>query len=235
MSLKSITGWVLSAVMYIVYVAIILTYPVGLFHSYKQHSTKDLIFGAIAFPWAMYRGVEMFWHKDDDGVDWNKKLASDIRSSIYLFNEGSYKDGNVSQVNSDIEQFSNRVNEYPADKKKYLMTASKAYIRYMLSVTHDSNNSMNAYFNTGVYEVKFSDSSNKFKSDLIITYKLNDLIEPMEALVKQQANDMKRAPVKDTSSLVNMKASFKEKMDIYMPRVEADMKRIYKNIFNEEY
>jgi len=96
----------------------------GLIHSYRKHSSKDFVLTIIIPPLTIYRGMEMFWHKDEveaDNIDWDKRLSSDLRSSIYLLTEGAYKDANIVQMNETTEQFSNKIKDYPKDKKKYLM------------------------------------------------------------------------------------------------------------------
>jgi hypothetical protein len=42
----------------LIYISSILNYGLGLVHSFKKHGIADGIIGAIAFPWAIYRGAE---------------------------------------------------------------------------------------------------------------------------------------------------------------------------------
>jgi hypothetical protein len=222
---------------YIIYGALILSWPIGMYHSYKKHSTKDFIGSIVLFPWGMYRGFEMFWHKDEDkmaDVDWKKRLSNDLRASIYLLTEGSYKDHNVVDLNKATETYTDQIKDYPKDKKQYLINGTREYIKYTLSCTNEITIIMTNYFASGKMDISYSDSTIALKKDLIDKYELSELIAQIDAALNQQAKQMAEAPITDTAAVRKLKTTFKENMDIYMTKTRSDMARIFKDIYNEE-
>jgi hypothetical protein len=43
-------------------------YIAGIIHAYKKHPTFDFVLSIILPPFGIYRGAEMFWHKEIDTV-----------------------------------------------------------------------------------------------------------------------------------------------------------------------
>jgi hypothetical protein len=218
---------------YLIGVGLTVLWVVGSIHAGKKHD--EALLAWIAFPWGMYRGAESFWHNDYANVDWDKRLADDTRSAIYLITESTSREGNLVELNNTTEQFSNKITNYPKDKIEYIKGATKAYISFNISGTDVLVNQMNEYFKTGQFTFQLSDSATKYKEVLIRTYKLNDVIDPLEAAMKQQANQMKTVPLDDSAEVRKLRMKFNENISIYIAKSKAEMLRVYKNIFNEEY
>jgi hypothetical protein len=211
----------------------------GLKHSYSKHDKFDFVVSFFP-PWGIFRGVESFWHHDKNkfaDVDWKKRLGSDLRTTIYFITEGSYKDANVYEINENIEQFSDKIKEYPKEKLQYLRDGSRKYIEYTLSATKDGIGSVIAYYDKGIYDTSFSETTHNLKQILLSNYELSDIISPLEIKLAEVAAKMNETKLSEISAkdLKEMKEKFNTQVNTFLLKNEADMKRIFKNIFNEEY
>ena len=112
-------------------------YGLGVFHSFDKHGVIDGYVGTALFPWAMYRGIEFWWHDDYAGVNWDQRLKTDMKSCVYFFEESNKDANNKYQLNEDLEKFSTKIRSYPKDKKQYLKNGCKIIISYDLSLTQD--------------------------------------------------------------------------------------------------
>jgi|GEM_PF-3377209 len=209
----------------------------GIIHSVKHHSIKDVVATVFLPPWAWYRSIEMYWHDDYANVDWDKRLNADLRSCVYFLTEGSYKEANQFELNENIEEFTSKIKGYPKEKRKYLLDGSRQYISYSLLATKDIAPLMDEYYDTGKFSVSFSSETNKVKADLITTYKLQDLIEPLEKALNELAKQMSSKSIDNLTATdkEEIKTKFHSQMNLALSKVDTDMKRIFKNIFNEEF
>lgn len=208
----------------------------GIIHSVKHHSTKDVVATVFLPPWTWWRSIEMYWHDDYANVNWDKRLNVDLRSCIYFLNEGSYKEANQFVLNENIEEFNSKIKGYPKEKEKYLMDGCRQYLSYSLLATKDIAMLMDQYYETGKYNISFSSETNNVKANLLTTYKLKDLIEPMEKALNEQANKMSSNPIGSltVADKEKIKINFHSQMNLALSKVDTDMRRIFKNIFNEE-
>ena len=208
----------------------------GIIHSVKHHSTKDVVATVFLPPWAWWRSIEMYWHDDNANVDWNKRLNADLRSCVYFLTEGSYKEANQFELNENMEEFTSKIKGYPKEKKKYLMDGCRQYVSYTLLATKDIASLMDEYYDTGKFSVSFSSETNKVKSDLMTTYKLQDLIDPLEKVMNEQAKQMSSKSIDNLTTVdkEEIKTKFHSQMNFSLSKGETDMKRIFKNIFNEK-
>lgn len=89
-------------------------YISGVIHSCNKHSDSDMIRYS---PIAVYRGVEMFWHDDFRGVDWDQKLKSDA-FVLFQFMTTTYPSEVAETFSNELDNFGEKVRKYP--KKNYL-------------------------------------------------------------------------------------------------------------------
>lgn len=174
----------------------IISWPVGIYHSYDKHKTADVLLSVIVFPFGMYRGAELFWH--NDGKDWDKKLSDDVSGLIFIYNEITIDNRNKIQINNDIELLQSRIQEYPKDKLDVLINANNQILKYLDlfeidMYSHFSNIIVNS--NTD-FKYKDSDSTNYYRNKIIKDFNLaNDPIFNfnIDTVVKQMIiqNDFK--------------------------------------------
>jgi hypothetical protein len=107
----------------------IISWPVGIYHSYDKHKTSDVLLSVIVFPFGMYRGAELFWH--NDGKDWDKKISDDVSSLIFIYNEITIDNRNKIQINNDVELLQSRIKEYPKVKLDILKNANNQILKYL--------------------------------------------------------------------------------------------------------
>lgn len=207
----------------------------GCIHSCKKH--KDDPVWLQQSPLAAYRGVEYFWHDDFADVNWNKRLANDLRTCVYFVNEGTAKEGNIYQVNEGIEEFSKKISEYPKDKKDYLKTGLMDYFKFNMFSSADLINSMDTYYETGILNLHNSQNTINYKDRLIQKYELGDIVGTSDSIINlmiDKANkDAKENHLND-DEIEKAKYNFKYQMEAANSKLKAKFKSIYKNIFNEE-
>ncbi len=133
----------------LIYISSILNYGLGLVHSFKKHGIADGIIGAIAFPWAIYRGAEFWWHDDFGDVVWEKRLPNDIHTCAYYISGIGASNSEKIKIYEDIEKFSEKINKYPDEKRKFLSTGTRKLILYSNSLGTDFLMSLNNYKNSG--------------------------------------------------------------------------------------
>lgn len=207
----------------------------GTVHSAKKHSTKDMVASILIPPWSWYRSIEMWWHNDNAGVDWNKRLASDLRSAIYFITEGSDKDGNQYQINEDLPTFISKIATYPKDKKTYLMNGVRTFCDYSWSGANDSFQAMNSYFENGKMQFEYSSETKKLRSILVDEYKIPDLIEPLEKEIQMEIQQMNMDTTKKYSGteLNQIEQKFHSRVLTAMSIRKEKMNGIFKRLFNE--
>ena len=65
MSIKTIFSGIWAVIVWLFSVAIIFLWVKGIIHSEKQHSEMDSFLSYLP-PWGIYRGVESYWHKEQN-------------------------------------------------------------------------------------------------------------------------------------------------------------------------
>lgn len=208
----------------------------GCIHSENKHP-NDYDWQRYS-PYAVYRGVESFYHKDKDkfaDVDWDKRLTLDMRSIVYFLNEGSSKEGNIYEVNENIEEFSGKIKNYPIDKKTFLKKGTRRYIEYSTISTNEAISKMMNYYETGVYNPEFSDSAKVLERELENTYKLKEVVEAFHTGMTNVSNVLNKEEKVSVNKIEEMKTLLMGKMNEEVPAAIRKLKSIYKDIFSEEY
>ena len=219
----------------LLYIIGIGDYGIGVVHSFNKHGIGDGIIGMVAFPWAMYRGVEYWWHDDYADVDWDKRLKTDMLNSVYFINEGNNSEANQFQLNEDIEKFSSKIKDYPSEKKQFLIDGTRKYIQYSQSMAKDMMNSFNKYFTTENFDIVFSAKTKALEKDLT-DYKLQEDIAIAKKGIEEINNQMKENISKDTVDVdfEKMKSDYESSFKLLLEKQEFDFKRIFKALFDEE-
>ncbi len=219
-----------SFVVIIFYLASFLDYGVGLIHSFKKHGIADGLIGAIAFPWAMYRGVEFWFHNDFSDVNWDKRLESDMKTCVYIFSQAQM--GNKIELNESIEKFSNKINEYPAEKKRFLIDGSRLYLTYFDKISINIIASLDTYIKEGRFETIQNSSIEKLENELTKYYlkeEVSSVKIGMEDLKKKIKLDFPLdSNISDRKNIINLKNS----IEFQLRNQKTDFRRVYKQIFN---
>lgn len=224
-----------SLLIVILWLAGIADYGIGLVHSFKKHGTVDGVVGFIAFPWAIYRGVECLWHDDYKDVNWDKRLESDLRSCIYFLESSSNKDANQFQLNEDLETFSLKLKDYPKEKKQFLMDGSRKYTQYGVSLSNDLINSIDKYYSTGNFNIAISEKTIKIENELK-AFKLDEDIK----LARKGFTEL-NAQFQDKFQHDSISENFGEARTVYtntlkllLEKQTTFFKKTFKNIFDED-
>lgn len=219
---------------FVLYISFFADYGLGIYHSFKKHGVADGLIGTLVFPWAMYRGVEYWWHDDYGDVNWDKRLTNDMQTCVYFIATVNDKTADKYQINENLEKFSEKIKDYPADKRQYLLDGTKKYIQYSNSLTSDFLASLNDYKKNGNFNLTASDATKKLETDLS-NFKFKEDIavskESIEALSKQMQDKLPS----DTAFIDYDKIKGMETtMNLIMNLQQMEYKRIFKSLFNDE-
>jgi hypothetical protein len=228
---------IISTLTVCLYLILIADYGVGFIHSFKKHGTADGIIGTILFPWAMYRGVESFFHNDYSGVDWDKRLDTDMKNCIYFITEGTADETNVYKLNEDLDEFSAKISAYPKDKRQFLMDGCRKYITYLIGIIDEQGKHAEGYYRTGNYSFTKSPSTQKLELELVNTFKLKDNIDLINTAFDEQSKQLKEVGRNDLLEyeIAEYMAKFESGMNLFKTKYDRDAKKIFKGLFNEEF
>ncbi|MBL7743300.1 MAG: hypothetical protein JNN00_07445 [Chitinophagaceae bacterium] len=217
-------------------IALIASYPIGLVHSFKKHSTKDFVISIVLFPWGIFRGIEMFWHENKNEVavvNWGKRLKTDV----YVLYRLMTATPNVSEENEmteAFEKFSEKIQSYPIEKINYLKEAAKRYSRFLESASAD----MEQYFtrlstgNDTTHSGIWSIHSSPIRDSIITLYD----IEEFKTACNEMDSSMRLLAIK-----IRMEGLTDDQIRVFQNDFhrlsQSDRDRIdrtYKAIFNEK-
>ena len=223
-----------SILTFVLQISFIADYGLGIYHSFKKHGVADGLIGTVIFPWAMYRGVEFWWHDDYGKVNWDKRLTNDMQTCVYFIALVNDKTADKYQINENLEKFSEKIKDYPADKRQYLLDGTKKYIQYSNSLTNDFLASLNDYKKNGNFNLTTSDATKKLENDLS-NFKLKEDIAVSKKGIEELNKQMQDNLPSDTSYIDYDKIRDMEtSMNLAMELQQKEFKRIFKSLFNEE-
>lgn len=125
----------------IISLAVTFLYFAGLVHSFKKHSTKDFIASVALPPFTIYRGAEMFWHKDktiktkattaylNEGIQTAVNL---IMSTKSLYD--GQPDPDFLKSRTEFQEILKKLNQ---PDLKYMKEGTISFIDYVASVQYD--------------------------------------------------------------------------------------------------
>ena len=226
-TITSILGFVL-------YISLFADYGFGIYHSFKKHGVADGLIGSVIFPWAMYRGVEYLWHDDYGDVNWDKRLTNDMQTCVYFIALVNDKTADKYQINENLEKFSEKIKDYPADKRQYLLDGTKKYIQYSISITSDFLASLNDYKKNGNFNLTTSNATKKLETDLS-NFKLKEDIAVSKKSIEDLNKQLQDNLPSDTAFIDYVKIKGMEtKMNLTIELQQKEYKRIFKSLFNED-
>lgn len=216
---------------YAVYTLFVLLFINGCLHSFRKHP-EDPNWLQYS-PLAIYRGVEYFWHDDFAGVNWDKRLSSDV----YVAMELMMKIQNTTEVetlSSEFEKFSNKISDYPGEKKEYIKNAIVNFVNYSLAVSEDMVSFIEEI--KGGKSVNYSEwdiTSKQYKDTLVRRYDMKEL-------------DALKGQIDSTLALLIVKHRFGEITGSEMEKMQNEFKnsnirqlnaylRFYQILFDEPF
>jgi hypothetical protein len=219
--MKNILGGVLIALLYIVGIGLFLS---GLVHSFKKHGAADGCVGVAFFPWALYRGIELYWHDDYADVDWEKRLETDTRSCIYFLQRSAALEGNQYEIGEDLEKFRKKIKKYPSEKFQNLKTTSRGFANLINSINMDILTALDNAVLSGYFKIELSEKTNRLEKSLSNKY----LQEDIES-AKKVLNELPEREI-DTNTLTEIKGSF----IVALEKQHRELNRVFEYIFDEQ-
>jgi hypothetical protein len=219
----------------IVIIWIVIAYgeATGIIHSLNKHKKDDGLYAVILPPLAWYRSAEVWWHNNEDYIDWKEQLKTDARDCLILFTQ--YGKANTWEITKAVSDIKTRLNKYPHDKSDYVKSFCKDYIIYYDFARKEFNKWVIKFFNDG--DIRYQKS--------------NELNTMQNSLYKYEVEEMTRS-VRHTDSLfvllhyeysrmkqTYLKATLEGKKQYLEIIFEKDnnnlhnLKAAYKDIFNE--
>jgi hypothetical protein len=217
-------------------IGVITDYGIGVVHSFQKHGVVDGIAGSVLFPWAMYRGVEFWWHDDFADVNWDKRLPKDMKNCIYFFMKSEDPGSNAYQVNEDLEKFSTKINKYPEDKKKYIQEGCNAYIKYAnLTMTE-----FKSYIEKQTYQspTEFSHSAELLQlKNKLLEYDFKEEIDMTDLAIEKLTSKIHtNLKVSDSEDVFEAKkADYLKVIELAASNQNNVYKKVYKELFNVNF
>ncbi|OYZ01000.1 MAG: hypothetical protein B7Y37_08890 [Sphingobacteriia bacterium 28-36-52] len=134
--------------LFLFYTGISVLCLAGVVHAYKKHDKLDFVISFFP-PAAIYRGAEMFWHKDKDkfeNVNWENRLKSDVHLLIMLMAANPDK-ADMVKFNEALEGYSNKIMEYPTERIDFIKAAARQYNRFLIAADTDISTLFNKLIN----------------------------------------------------------------------------------------
>ena len=206
----------------------------GIVHSVRHHSVGDNIASIAIPPWAWWRSAEMWWHDDYGNVNWDKRLSNDMQTCVYFIALVNDKSADKYQINENLEKFSDKIKDYPADKRQYLLDGTKKYILYSNSLSSDFLVSLNDYKKDGNFDLVTSEATKKLETDLS-SFTLKEDIDVSRKGIEELNKQMQDNLPSDTAFIDYDKIKEMETaMNLVMEQQQKEFRRIFKSLFNEE-
>jgi hypothetical protein len=220
----------ISYLIVLIYFAVVASYFTGIVHTFKKHNKIEALVSIGAFPWAIYRGIEYWWHDDFADVNWKERISSDALQGIALIQTCAQQDANTYQLAKDLNEFASRVNKYPADRLKELKEKLKHYISYEISVSTDILNAVKGAESGGSWRVVFSEQTHSFEKQLFDDG-LGFQIESLKGNRDQVMNFLNGSNFKKLTREEWLK--FVKEMEIVLQFQKSEYKRAMRIIFKK--
>lgn len=161
-------------------------------------------------------------------INWDKRLPNDISTAcqLILLSEDVT---NIDSNRMQIENFSNKIEDYPSDKKRLLKDGVVSFIKWNISATQDLNNYVDNLTRNSSAVFEYSDWSNDLYDSVLNYYKV-DMIKEIKqvgdlAMIGVDYKSIKKPELKEISE--------KSKRRLLLFISEAHT--AFKNIFNEDF
>lgn len=154
---------------------------VGLYHSYKHHSSKDFFASIFIPPLAWYRSIEMFWHDyEEPKMGWDKRLKKDKINCMKLMEEATGYSLYDSQIESEAKNLAKEINKYPEDKLEQIRVFILKYRNFYNSYSMDCIDAIERYKTTDSFNIIVSDETKKIANSISEKFELKDIVEDTE-------------------------------------------------------
>ena len=208
----------------------------GYYHAFDKHGTAHGMLSIAVPPYAWYRAVEWIWHDDFAGVDWNKRIQNDARTTILLMSAAVASDASkADELASAIETFTAKLAQYPDDKTQRIKAIVFTYLAYEDATLVDSTSEFDRELNgegDGIIEVRLSAKTLALESQLRQYTALEDILKS-RALVVATMNEKLRST--NLQSLSPRKLEFLRKtMEVLYVATKIKlerMRKIYEEVF----
>ena len=217
----------ISNLAFILLISILADYCIGVVHSFKKHGKNDAILGMVVFPWAMYRGLEFWWHDDFLDVDWDSRLSTDMQTCVYFVAKANDKTANRFKLNQDLEDFSRKINSYPTDKRQFLIEGTRKYIRYSQSILNDILNCVEQSIQKKSFIFLAGDETKKLEIELS-KFKLKNEIDTKSLL--DEFNRQLKQRLQGVETSVISESKLKE-MQLTLETSKEFQRRGFENVF----
>jgi len=210
---------------------------VGLFHTYTKHRSELKLSWDVA-PLCWYRSIEICWHKDYSGLNWEKQLSSDSAALIGLLELSlKYDYSKTLEYFEAVDSVAKRISKYPKDKKSDLKNISVLYVSYYVSRFKDNGEWLRKYAYYGDKEQIYSIESSRIENELN-KYKIkgmNDWIDKWKKLEVTAIRDMSIDMMKSYKTREELISNYNDMIEVRKNMLESDesiLKAIISRIFD---
>jgi hypothetical protein len=198
----------------------------GIIHAIREHSAGTAVVAIIIPPVSWYFSIEQYWHIDKD---WEIRIQNDIRELISIFNQAHNYKIDLNRV----DKFSNKIKNYPPDKKEILFQAARSNIEFGKSYFSDYTLAVQNLSKSKKFKFELSKNTFHYEKELMRYYpKIKQNIDSMTNLmispikVNENMNDL---------VLKSKISEFLSNFKLYTDRIDANSRIIVRDIFDKEY
>lgn len=235
---EAITG-TLGVLIYTILGLLVLSTPYGIYHAFTKHGNGTGFATLFIPPYAWYMTLESLWHDDFQGVDWGLRLKNDVKlTAVLLAKSAAIMDASQTQQHGDaVEEYANKIKEYPEEKRAYLDKFAVKFIQYHAMLLSDIIKSID---NTATNLMPFRIIPDMYTLELereLVGYPgAKDFVEQyrigLYSLTQRIGEmDVQNLTVREKDRLLNLLGTLRLSMDNQMD----SMKEVYFDIFGRVY
>ncbi len=208
---------------------------VGIYHAAKKHN--EFWLATTIPPVAWYRSIEIFWHNDFAGINWDKENRSMAKIVKNILDASCDKDVDQIQVNDRIDSFSKRYSKYPEKKRTFTMGLARKYINYIALMYEDLLAGSNESLSSGKIKFFYGKETLQVQTALKNEYYLKEEIELEDEALKKLLDNVKP----DSDQLEQFRQSeqsrtlFAEGIKLQNKKNMTALKVAYEKMFGEAY
>ena len=202
---------------------------VGIYHAAKKHD--EFWLATMLPPVAWYRSIEIFWHNDFAGIDWDKENRSMAKIVKNILDASCDKDVDQIQVNSRIDSFYKRYSKYPEKKKSFTRELAKKYITYIALMYDDLSVGSNESLSSGKFKFYYGKATLQIQTALKNEYYLKEEIELEDEALKKLLDNMKL----DSDQSEQSRTLYAEGIKLLIKKNMTALKATYEKMFGEAY
>jgi hypothetical protein len=200
---------------------------VGLYHTYKRHSTKQFTLAILIPPYAIYNTFEIYWHQED--TNWNIVLRNDCIDFNNIISLVHSDSRNINEIELAATKMNQKISTYPTDKRVLLKQEAEIYLKYISFSDADFVESVDKFLALNILDLKYLDSTLYYRNILENRYNLSEITRGYDSLLSETLIGLSK--IKD-DDLYRFKVNWLKKSTTDLKKVRIAKQLIFYKIFS---